>query len=149
MFISGSSAAVYDSLARTDNRPHLQMAMVTVCILAMPNLGNSVVKGVQRITGVMIGRLQAWRDGQMYVYVNQQGGTHCQHGDTSATSEVNRLHPLLPPCMLCRRSILQMCWPSLLCLCSLVCRQHTRTCIDGWPALPQPLQLLSTATYGC
>eukprot|EP00878_Enallax_costatus_P017853 GHUV01018760.1.p1 GENE.GHUV01018760.1~~GHUV01018760.1.p1 ORF type:complete len:366 (+),score=100.73 GHUV01018760.1:84-1181(+) len=31
------------------------MAMITVCILAMPNLGNSVAKGIQRIAGVMVG----------------------------------------------------------------------------------------------
>lgn len=34
-----------------------QMSMVTVAVLAMPNLGNSVAKGIQRIAGVMIGEL--------------------------------------------------------------------------------------------
>lgn len=37
--------------------PLTQMAMITILILGTPNLGNSLVKAVQRITGVMIGAL--------------------------------------------------------------------------------------------
>lgn len=37
--------------------PRLQMAMLTVTVLATPNLGNSFTKAFQRIVGVMIGEL--------------------------------------------------------------------------------------------